>query len=247
MKKLNLLLLEDNDDEANELIATLQNNGYVVNRANNIRKLQNIIERESFDFIILDIMIDGKPDGIAFAQKLNEEGIDIPFIFLTSINDKSVFEEAKYTKPFHYLLKPYNELELLYALELAIEKHYSQLNTITGNTDKVVISPDYIFVSKNNKVEKIEISSIHYIKVEEKYCTIISDKGDYLVKLSLKKTKTILPDCTFKQVHRNYLVNIKKIKEIYFKDNLIVLENNNTINFSERYKSKFIKENPFII
>ena len=53
----------------------------------------------------------------------------------------------------------------------------------------------------------------------------------------------MLSNPDFKQVHRNYLVNIKKIKEIYFEDNLIILDDGSKIPFSERYKNAFIKNN----
>ncbi len=95
-KKLKLLLLEDHDDEAAELIETLEDHNYSVKRAANSLSAEELLKNEVFDIIILDIMIDGKPDGLSLAQKLDKNNIDIPFIFLTSINDRSIFEKAKY-------------------------------------------------------------------------------------------------------------------------------------------------------
>jgi hypothetical protein len=37
-------------------------------------------------------------------------------------------------------------------------------------------------------------------------------------------------------------INTQKIKEVYFQDNLILLNNGNSISISEHYKTKFIKE-----
>ena len=240
MKKLELLLLEDNREEAKELSSMLQNNNYTVTIAENSLVAQQILEKQSFDIIILDIMIEGRPEGISFAHKLNQNGIDIPYLFLTSINDKSIFENAKYTKTFNYLLKPYNKLELLYALELAIETHYRQQNTISRNENSAVISSDFIFIRKKNRVEKVQLNSIYYVEVEDKYCSIITVDGKYLVKLSLTKIKSLLPSIFLKQVHRNFLININKIKEIYFEVNLIILENKDKIPLSKKYKGNFL-------
>ena len=90
---------------------------------------------------------------------------------------------------------------------------------------------------------KVDTASIIYVEVKEKYCRLVCNEGDYLIKLSLTKVKELLGDTEFTQTHRNYLVNLKKIKEIYFEDNLLILENNHKISFSERFKNQFIKNN----
>lgn len=244
MKKLNLLLLEDNTEDANELTSILQANGYFVAVANNTLEADKEIENKLFDIIILDIMIQGKPDGILFAQKIHEEKLNIPFLFLTSMQSKGIFDKAKYTRPINYILKPYNELELLYALELAIETHYQQSNTISLKTNSAVLCPEYLFVKKNKSVVKIDVASINYIEVDEKYCNLHCQDENYMIKMSLKKVTELLTNPNFKQVHRNFLVNIEKIKEIYFEDNLIILDSKDQIPFSERYKVSFLKNNP---
>ena len=92
----------------------LEKEGYKVTTAKNGREAIDTAIRIKPALIILDIMINGKPDGITFAQQLNVTGLNIPFLFLTSINSKTIFEKAKYTQPYNYLLKPYNKFELLY-------------------------------------------------------------------------------------------------------------------------------------
>ena len=42
------------------------------------------IKNRFFDVILLDIMIDGKPEGISLAHRLNKQHIEVPFLFLTS-------------------------------------------------------------------------------------------------------------------------------------------------------------------
>lgn len=243
MKKLELLLLEDDTKQATQLTLLLHTYDYLVSTANNITEAENLLNEKLFDIIVLDIMIDGKPDGLLLAQELNKKKANVPFLFLTSIQTKTIFEEAKYTKPFNYLLKPYNELEVLYALELALESHYEQSNTLSSGTNNVVLSPDFLFIKKKNRVVKVLVSSINCIKVEERYCHLLCDNNIYFIKLSLSKIQEILANPIFSQTHRNYLVNINKIKEIYFEDNLVILDNNEKVPFSERYKTIFIKKN----
>jgi len=211
MNKLKLLLLEDLDNEANLLINTLEENNYKVVRVRNSEEAEKELKNGFFDIIILDIMIDGKPEGISLAKRINKEKIDVPFLFLTSMQSKALFEEAKFTNPFNYLLKPYNELELLYALELALETHFNQENSISFNNKTAILSPEFLFIKKNKSVVKVIVSSINYIEVQEKYCSLQCNEGSYLIKMSLKKVIELMMNNDFKQVHRNFLINIKKI------------------------------------
>ena len=242
MKKIDLLLLEDTAEEAEELAFFLEENNYHVEVAVNASEARKKIRKKLFDVIILDIMIEGKPEGISFAQEMQDYGIQIPFLFLTSMQSKGVFQEAKYTKPFNYLIKPHNELELLYALELAIETHYEQSNTISLKPENAVLSPDFLFIKKKGRVVKVEVTHIASIKVEEKYCGLRCDDENYLIRMSLKKTQEMLSNDLFLQVHRNSIVNIKKIKEIYLDDNLIIMMNGNKVSISERYKYIIMKK-----
>ncbi|WP_275315884.1 LytR/AlgR family response regulator transcription factor [Tenacibaculum bernardetii] len=243
MTNLRLLLLEDLDEEATEIIDFLEDNNYEVIHVKNATEAEKEIKNRFFDVILLDIMIDGKPEGISLGHRLNKQGIEAPFLFLTSMQSKLVFDEAKLTKPYTYLLKPFNKLELLYSLELALEKFHEQSSSISLNDKNAIISPFFLFVKKKRSIMKVDIQSIIYIEVKEKYCKLVCDEDDYLIKLSLTKIKELLGDIDFAQTHRNYLVNTAKIKEIYFEDNLLVLQNNHKILFSERFKNQFIKNN----
>ncbi len=243
MNNLRLLLLEDLEEEATEIIDFLEDNNYEVIHVKNAVEAEKEIKNRFFDIILLDIMIDGKPEGISLAHRLNKQNIEIPFLFLTSMQSKLVFDEAKLTKPYTYLLKPFNKLELLYSLELALEKFHEQSSSISLSDKNAIISPSFLFVKKKRSIMKVDTASIIYVEVKEKYCRLVCDDGDYLIKLSLTKVKELLGDTAFTQTHRNYLVNTQKIKEIYFEDNLLILQNNHKISFSERFKNQFIKNN----
>lgn len=243
MTKLKLLLLEDLDKEASQLTCFLEKNDYEVVRAQNLIEAEIKIQNYFFDIIILDIMIEGRPEGIELAKRIQRQKANVPVLFLTSMQSKVIFDKAKLTNPMVYLLKPYNELELLYSLELAIEASYHQSNSISFHDKGAVISPSYLFIKKKNCVVKVDIDSIIFVEVKEKYCNIACVHGCYLIKLSLSKLKEIIGNANFRQVHRNNIININKIKEIYFEDNLIILEGDHQIPFSERYKHAFIKDN----
>lgn len=242
MNNLRLLLLEDLDEEAFEVIEFLEDNDYEVVRVKNSEEALKEIKNSFFDIIILDIMIDGKPEGIFLAHRLNHQGVNVPFLFLTSMQSKQVFEDAKLTNPYTYLLKPFNKLELLYSLELALEKFHEQTNSISLSSKNAIVSSSYLFVKDKKSIVKIDTASIICAEVEDKYLKLITQRGDYFLRVSLNKVKELLNQSIFLQTHRSYLINVKKIKEIYPDDNLLIMEGDYKIPFSERHKNQFMKD-----
>ncbi|MBN2442383.1 MAG: response regulator [Spirochaetales bacterium] len=74
------------------------------------------------DLILMDIMIKGDMDGIETAQKI-EKISSIPIIYLTAYADNEMIRRAKITKPYGYIIKPFEDRELYTIIEIALYKH----------------------------------------------------------------------------------------------------------------------------
>lgn len=238
MDKINILIIEDTKSEEEALISVLEDNGYnIVGVAKNYTEALSLFYNNKVDLIIIDVFLNGQPEGITFAETIAiTPNIGKPFVFLTSSKDRQIFERAKLTKPFSFLLKPFNELEVLYAVEMAIEKFYEQTNVFVSEDQDTVIGTNYLFIKKKNALKKVAIDDIIYIEVEERYCNIITQKDKFLVALSLTKITTLLDTDTFTRTHRNFIINTNRITEIILNENLIILEGNYKITLSEKYK-----------
>ena len=176
MDNVNVLIVEDTPAESDALIKVLQANNYnIVGVARTFKDALELFYKETVDIVVLDIFLNGNPDGISFAETVSvTPNSSKPFVFLTSSTDRKIFERAKVTQPFSYLMKPFNELEILYALEMAVEKFYAQPDVFLGEEEGTIISEDYLFIKKGKSLKKVLISEIIYIEVEEKYCNIIT-------------------------------------------------------------------------
>jgi len=73
------------------------------------------------DLVLMDIVMPGKINGIEAAQIIHEE-IGIPVIFVTAYADDAVIKKVKGVNPYGYIVKPFNELELRAAIELALHR-----------------------------------------------------------------------------------------------------------------------------
>lgn len=239
MDKVNILIIEDTADDAFVLREMLEQNNYnVVAIASSYQEALTLFYKLDIDLIIIDVFLDGNPDGIIFAETISiTPNVLKPFVFLTSSKNRQIFERAKLTKPFSFLLKPFNELEMLYALEIAVEKFYEQSNIFSSEDKNTVISQDYLFIKKTNALRKVMLSNILYIEVDDRYCNIITEKEKYIIQVSLGKISELLDNEIFMRTHRKYIVNSNAIEQIILNDNLLILKGNHKVTFSGKYKN----------
>jgi two-component system, LytTR family, response regulator len=243
MDNINVLIIEDEKLQSDALQKVLLENNYnVVGVATNYADALSLFYKQTVDIVIIDVFLDGKPDGITFAETITiVPNASKPFVFLTNSQDRKVFERAKLTQPFSFLMKPFNELELLYAIEMAVEKCYAQTNIFLSEDQDTVIGNDYLFIKKKNALKKVALSEILYIEVEDRYCNIITEKEKFVILISLIKISELLDKNKFIRTHRNTIVNADKIEEIILADNLIILKGNHKVNLSDKYKD-FLKK-----
>lgn len=82
--------------------------------------------RLSPDLILMDIVMPGRLNGIEAAQVVIGE-LDIPVVFVTSYADDAIIEKAKQVRPYGYIVKPFNELEIKAAIEVALFRKTAEL------------------------------------------------------------------------------------------------------------------------
>ena len=108
-KKYNIsrvLLVEDEEEIKEILTEILSNSGYTVFNASNGKEALEVLDRETVDIIISDVMMP-KMSGIDLYHKIRSEK-KIPFVFMSGysggrlLNDKNSFEEI------YFLQKPFN-------------------------------------------------------------------------------------------------------------------------------------------
>lgn len=71
------------------------------------------------DLVLMDIVMPGKLNGIEAAKTITGE-LEIPVVFVTSYADDTIIEKAKQVRPYGYIVKPFNELEIKAAIEVAL-------------------------------------------------------------------------------------------------------------------------------
>lgn len=243
MNNIRILILEDNPADALRIEAGLSSlNFEICGIASNLNQALSLFFREEPDIVIIDIMLEGKKEGIAFAQTIaRARGGALPMIFLTGLADQATFEEAKGLHPHGYLLKPFNQLELHYAIELAIERVAQTNRSFAGLPGAAAMVNNDIFIKSGHTLLRVPIKTIEFIEVNGKYCHITSPQGKFAVELPLKEIMTRLGANRFVRIHRNYLINLEEIKQLNMLDDEIILNNGTRLPASRRYRSAFLE------
>ena len=119
---LRLLIADDEVIERKVLYKTLQKNvgdQCVIFQAENGRQALWVYEEEKIQIAILDIEMPGI-NGIEAAQKIREKDKECCIIFLTAFDEFSYAKKAITVRALDYLLKPYDEQELMLVVEEAM-------------------------------------------------------------------------------------------------------------------------------
>ncbi|MFN8391637.1 MAG: response regulator [Bdellovibrionota bacterium] len=123
MAREKILIVEDQGIVATDIKECLIELGYsVVGTASSGAVAIELATELRPNLVLMDIILKGEIDGIAAAGQINEK-LQIPVVYLTAHADAATLERAKITAPYGYVLKPFKEIELRTAIELALYNH----------------------------------------------------------------------------------------------------------------------------
>ena len=198
---LNILIIDDEKparDRLRRLLKAWPRYRVAGEAASGSEALERIREL-SPDVLLLDISMPGM-DGMALAQALQESGVSPVIIFCTAYQDQAL--KAFEVEALDYVVKPVRPERLEKALEKASryldsgespsEEHYLR-STVGG---KVVLTP---------------VHRVICLLAEDKYTTVIHEKGSTVVDDSLTELEGLYPELFFR-VHRNALISRKHLR-----------------------------------
>jgi two-component system phosphate regulon response regulator OmpR len=107
-----LIVLDDEAEIRNMLRRFLMAQGFEVRAVANSVQLDIFLEREPYDLLVLDIMMDGE-DGLAICRRLRAQGQTIPILMLTARGDPVDKVVGLEMGADDYLAKPFVPSELV--------------------------------------------------------------------------------------------------------------------------------------
>ncbi len=183
----------------------------------------NALDEFDVDLIFLDVEMP-KMTGFEYLNQLK----DVPPVIFVSSKGEYALEAFKF-KAANFLKKPFSEQEFNTAINELINKG-SKYSSTKGIKDS-------FFVKDKGRLIQIFLNDILFIEALSDYVQINVENKKYTVLSSLKELSKILPTDNFFRVHRSFIVNKLKIKEV--DDSIIVLGNSN-VPLSRSHRQQFM-------
>jgi len=221
--KIKILIGEDEVLIAEYLADILNSFEYDdVEIAHNKNEIIDKVKSYEPDLALLDIRMEGKYDGIEIGEYITEN-LDIPIIYITAHSDKEIVQKALKTKPSAYIIKPFTEMDVFSAVEIAINSMAKK--EVEG---ELVIKDGHAMV-------KVKHSDILFITASGNYAEIQTSTKKYLNRTSLDNLLSEIDSPNFIRIHRSHIVNAKMID--IFHANEVSIQNQK-LPISRRYKEK---------
>lgn len=183
-----ILLVDDDIFQLRLFEKLLTSNGYNCKIALSVDEAETILQSEIPDLIVSDFEMPGK-DGFEFRRRLLKEDSfkNIPFLFLTSVNDKDNVQQGLDLKAIDYIAKntpPSHILSKIDNLLQAVREHYERsLSEVKGIAERLNLrnipkqapklkkfSIDYFNQTYQNQPGG---DFIDFIKINERYTFVI--------------------------------------------------------------------------
>jgi Response regulators consisting of a CheY-like receiver domain and a winged-helix DNA-binding domain len=156
---MRILLVEDEKPLSNAIKEGLEESGFVVDTAYDGESALSKIEiEESYDLIILDIMIP-KLDGVSLLKKIRELGYKMPVLMLTAKSEVDTKVKTFGIGADDYLTKPFDFRELLARIH-ALLRRTKDIKTGIISIDDLEIDTEKMEVKRGGKV--IELTKKEY-------------------------------------------------------------------------------------
>jgi len=160
----------------------------------------DFLRNNSIDLIFLDIHLP-KLKGMDFLKTLSSP----PAIIITTAYHEYAIEGFNMNVT-DYLLKPFGFERFLVAVN-KVKSAKTEMQIVAGGESK-----KYLFLNVQKKKVKILFEDILYIESQREYIKIVTNRNEYISKMSTHEVEALLPENQFKRVHRSFIISINKIE-----------------------------------
>lgn len=195
----------------------------IVGIAESVIGAYNIIRAKAPDIIISDVKLKGNSSGFDLAKMIEDR--NIPVLFMTESDDQKIYEQAADIVLSGILIKPFH----IYSLD-------SSIGSLLQLKNSIIQSKGLAYTTGGIK-HLIPHDDILYIQADKNYCTVVTEKSKYAYKISIVKLMLKVKENIFIQVHKSFVINIKKATNFNFSDSTILI-GESKIPIGRTYKKK---------
>ncbi|MGH9395636.1 MAG: LytR/AlgR family response regulator transcription factor [Terriglobia bacterium] len=222
-KKISALIVDDEQPARDELAFLLKGLAdiEVVGQGKNGVEAINLIRELNPQLIFLDVQIPGT-DGLGVIKKLVEKKTPLPYvIFVTAYDQYAV--QAFEVNAIDYLLKPIARSRLERAVA-KVRRMIESADTTLEKIDRLVhmlekgrpgSAMSKLIVKTSGRLHLVDAGEVIYASIEDGVISIVTKDFEGQSNFrTVEELQANLDPQTFWRVHRSYLININRIKEV---------------------------------
>ena len=207
-----ILVVDDNDDNRDILARRIRRSGFQPEMAANGRACLEALAGGPFDTVLLDISMPDQ-NGLQVLTSIRETWSleELPVIMVTAKTQDLAKILAFKQGVQQYVTKPFNIMELSARISsLAAGRRRMMGETAIGSDG------DFrkLAVRKGGRTVLLNIDDIVFLSARNKSTYAHTYENQYLVDLTLGDLEKKLSKESFARVHRSYMINLNKVKEI---------------------------------
>jgi two-component system response regulator LytT len=189
----------------------------VVATGSNGLQAVDLIQKLEPELVFLDVHMPGL-DGMGVVRRLREKEIEPPhFIFVTAYDQYAV--EAFRLEALDYLLKPVDKGRLAETIErarrLIQEKRAPEPAAAAAKTQVTQAPRTKLLVRNSNRNFIVDANDVIYATIDDGLITLVTTNIEgHSNYRTIEDLQANLDRELFWRVHRSYLVNINRIKEV---------------------------------
>jgi len=211
------IVVDDEQPACEELVWLLKQfpDIEVVATGRNGLEAVNLIEQLEPDLVFLDVQMPGL-DGLAVIQKLREMGATLPHFILATAYDQYALDAFKWGA-MDYLLKPVEKERLEVTIERARRVVAEKTQAAAGEATPAVRGPQRtkLLVRNAGRSFIVDAHDLIYATIDDGVISVVATtiEGESNYRTIEELQSNLDPD-VFWRVHRSFLVNINRIKEV---------------------------------
>ncbi|OGB99312.1 MAG: Fis family transcriptional regulator [candidate division NC10 bacterium RIFCSPLOWO2_12_FULL_66_18] len=120
MKRVKILVIDDDESLRRVLEYNLAQEGYAVLTASSGEQGLHLLKKEGADLVVTDVRMAGM-DGLQVLEEVRKVDLNIQVIILTAFGTIEMAVEAMKAGAFHYISKPFNRDELKLTIKKALQ------------------------------------------------------------------------------------------------------------------------------
>ncbi|TPR55141.1 LytR/AlgR family response regulator transcription factor [Enterococcus sp. OL5] len=198
----------------------------------------NSLNIKKNDIFLIDIHLNTYFSGIEFAKHIIAIEPEVFILYYTSDPGKSITAINEQTHPTAYILKDFDQKNLMKQLRDTLEKIGNQLesNVNQKNVIKFLYHGEFLFINPQ------KILYIQTVAGIQKKTILHTDSGEYMLNYRLIDIKPLLPDNQFKKNFKSVILNLTRIHKINRLEGIITFDDNSEIYVGTKVIDKLKKE-----